>query len=160
MTASPTGSDVHPDCVGRRPPRPPCASRSATTWRRRRSTSTATPSSATSSTPGPAGNAWTVADWEERLGRAATEDDLEPLSWALVELGRSLDGGRYLDAVQGLQRATRRIAATFEEIDVLLTPTLAEPPAPLGTFDSPAGRAARPGSSAPPATCRSRRRST
>ena len=42
-------------------------------------------------------------------------------------------------AVQGLQRATRQIGADFEEIDVLLTPTLGEPPAPLGTFDSPPG---------------------
>jgi amidase len=41
--------------------------------------------------------------------------------------------------VQGLQRTTRQIAAAFEEFDVLLTPTLGEPPAPLGTFDSPPG---------------------
>jgi amidase len=86
-----------------------------------------------------AGNAWTVRIWEERLGRAATEADLEPLSWALVALGRSLDAARYLAALQGLQRATRSIAATFETVDVVLTPTIGEPPAPLGTFDSPVG---------------------
>ena len=34
---------------------------------------------------------------------------------------------------------TRQIAGYFEGIDVLLTPTLGEPPAPLGTFDSPPG---------------------
>ena len=86
-----------------------------------------------------AGNAWAMTDWERRVGRVATEDDVEPLTWALVELGRGLDSGRYLMAVQGLQRATRQIGAYFEEIDVLLTPTLGEPPAPLGTFDSPPG---------------------
>jgi amidase len=84
-----------------------------------------------------AGNAWALTDWENRVGRAATADDVEPLTWALVELGRALDAGQYLMAVQGLQRITRQIAAAFETFDVLLTPTLGEPPAPLGTFDSP-----------------------
>jgi amidase len=86
-----------------------------------------------------AGNAWAVADWEARLGRMATEEDLEPLTWALVGLGRSLNAGQYLVAVQGLQKISRQIADYFEGIDVLLTPTLGEPPAPLGTFDSPPG---------------------
>ncbi len=64
---------------------------------------------------------------------------MEPLSWALVELGRSINGGQYLMSVQELQRMSRQIADYFEGIDVLLTPTLGEPPAPLGTFDSPPG---------------------
>ena len=61
------------------------------------------------------------------------------MSWALIELGRSINGAVYLSSVQELQRISRQIAGYFEEIDVLLTPTLAEPPAPLGTFDSPPG---------------------
>ena len=84
-------------------------------------------------------NAWAIADWEDRLGRAVAEEDMEPLSWALIGLGRSIDGGTYLRSVQELQRISRQIADYFEGIDVLLTPTLAEPPAPLGTFDSPPG---------------------
>jgi amidase len=85
-----------------------------------------------------AGNAWVALDWEERLGRTATEEDLEPLTWAVVSLGRSTSADRYLKAVQELQRATRRLAAWAEDLDVLLTPTLGEPPLPLGTLDSPA----------------------
>jgi amidase len=139
MTASPTGTDVHPDCVdAAQAAAKSCESLGhhvgevafdidgdafvgdfINAWA--------------------AGNAWTVSSWEQRLGRAATENDLEPLSWALVALGRSLDAARYLAAVEGLQRATRQIAASFESIDVLLTPTIGEPPAPLGTFDSPSG---------------------
>jgi amidase len=86
-----------------------------------------------------AGNAWAIGDWEARLGRPVTEDEVEPLTWALIGLGRALNGAQYLAAVQGLQKITRQIAAFFEGIDVLLTPTLGEPPAPLGTFDSPPG---------------------
>jgi amidase len=84
-----------------------------------------------------AGNAWTLADWERRVGRPATVDDLEPLTWALTQLGRALDAGAYLTSVQELQKITRQIALAFDDIDVLLTPTLGEPPAALGTFDSP-----------------------
>jgi amidase len=86
-----------------------------------------------------AANAWTLLDWERRVGRTATEDDVEPLTWALVQLGLSVDSGHYLQSMQELQKFTRQIAQYFEGIDVLLTPTLAEPPAPLGTFDSPPG---------------------
>jgi amidase len=85
-----------------------------------------------------AGNAWALLDWEERIGRAATEDDVEPLTWALASMGRVTTADRYLKAVQELQRASRTLATFFEGIDVLLTPTLGEPPTPLGTFDSPA----------------------
>ena len=84
-------------------------------------------------------NAWAIADWEHRVGRPVAEEEMEPLSWALIGLGRSIDGGTYLRSVQELQRISRDIADYFEGIDVLLTPTLAEPPAPLGTFDSPPG---------------------
>jgi amidase len=86
-----------------------------------------------------AGNAWAIADWEERTGHASEEKDVEPLSWALIELGRSINSAQYLKSMQELQKITRQIAGYFEGIDVLLTPTLGEPPAPLGTFDSPPG---------------------
>jgi len=139
LTASPTGSPVHHDCVeATRATAALCASLGHEM------------SEATLGVDGDAfvadfinawaaGNAWAISDWEARLGRAVSEDDVEPLSWALISLGRMLNAGQYLMAVQGLQRATRQIAAAFEDIDVLLTPTLGEPPALLGTFDSPPG---------------------
>ena len=139
MTASPTGSDVHPDCVA--------AARAVATLceslgHRVEGAALAVDGDAFVAdfiNVWAAGNAWSIGDWEARLGRAVTEAEVEPLSWALIQLGRSLNSGQYLAAVQGLQRATRQIAAYFEDIDVLLTPTLGEPPAPLGTFDSPPG---------------------
>ena len=85
-----------------------------------------------------AGNAFVMTDWEQRIGRAATEEDVEPLTWALVNVGRALNSGEYLKAVEGLQRCSRQLAASFAHFDVLLTPTLGEPPVELGTFDSPA----------------------
>jgi amidase len=84
-----------------------------------------------------AGNSWIWLDWEERIGRPGREEEVEPLTWALVQMGRRLNAGQYLKSIQGLQRVSRQIAAVFEDVDVLLTPTLGELPPPLGTFDSP-----------------------
>jgi amidase len=82
------------------------------------------------------GCAWTVADWARRTGQTPAPERFEPLTWTLVEMGRRRSGDEYLLAVQDLQRAARDVARFFERCDVWLTPTLAEPPLPLGSFDA------------------------
>ena len=64
-------------------------------------------------------------------------ESVEPLTWALYELGCNVDAPDYLNAVQGAQSIARQMARWFFDYDVLLTPTLAEPPVALGTFDPP-----------------------
>ena len=74
------------------------------------------------------------------LGRPVGEEDVEPLTWALAEQGRSQSGGDYLGAVGQHQTISRLVAGWYEAgNDLLLTPTLGEPPPPLGTFDQSAG---------------------
>ena len=70
------------------------------------------------------------------LGRQITADDVEPLTWALAEVGWERSSARYL-LDHGLhQMVSRAIAAWYEGgFDLLLTPTMAEPPVPLGTYD-------------------------
>jgi amidase len=70
-------------------------------------------------------------------GSKVTSDLVEPLTWAFYEKGRQNTASAYLQAVTFLQRASREIARFFVDYDVWLTPTLAEPPVPLGTFDPP-----------------------
>jgi amidase len=84
-----------------------------------------------------AGVAWSLDHWARTIGRPATADDVEPLTWALVEMGRSKSAPDYLLAVQDLQRISREVAAMYQSYDVVLTPTIAEPPPLLGEFDSP-----------------------
>jgi len=84
-----------------------------------------------------AGCAWTVDDWARRTGRTPTPDLFEPLTWALREMGRQHSASAYLLALQDLQKVSRQVARFFLDYDVWLTPTLGEPPVPLGTFDSP-----------------------
>jgi amidase len=71
-------------------------------------------------------------------GRSLTADDVEPVTWAQAELGRAVTAEAYLDAVESLREWSRRMAAWWEPadggrgFDLLLTPTMARPPAPLG----------------------------
>lgn len=82
-----------------------------------------------------AGCAWSIDDWARLTGRTPTAELFEPLTWALAEMGRMNTAPEYLLAVQDLQRQAREVARFFVEYDVWLTPTLAEPPLPLGSFD-------------------------
>jgi len=86
-----------------------------------------------------AGTAYDVDHhWPDRLGHPLTEDDVEPLTWALADAGRSASGADFLDARHKLQRISRQVAEWYEGgFDLLLTPTIAEPPPLLGQFDSP-----------------------
>jgi amidase len=84
-----------------------------------------------------AGTAALMSDWAAVVGKAPTPDGFEPLTWALAEIGRARSSGDYLGAVAELQRSAREAARLFETYDVVLSPTLAEPPVLLGTFDAP-----------------------
>jgi amidase len=83
-----------------------------------------------------AGQAATLDQLAELAGREIVAEDVEPLTWALAEIGRERSSGRYLRDVAVHQVVTRTVAGWFEQgYDLLLTPTLAEPPLPLGTLD-------------------------
>jgi len=76
--------------------------------------------------------------WSGQLGRSIGQDEVEPLTWALVEASRAASASDFLDAREKLQAISRRVAQWYEGgFDLLLTPTLAEPPPLLGEFDSP-----------------------
>jgi amidase len=78
-----------------------------------------------------------VLDQLSMLGGAPiTAEDVEPLTWALAEIGRRHHSGEYLAAVGQHQVLTRMLAGVHESgFDLLLTPTMGEPPPLLGSFD-------------------------
>ena len=83
-------------------------------------------------------NAWVARDLE-RLGQAVgtpvTEADVEAGTWALAEAGRQVSATEYLAAVEYLHDFTRRVAGWWVGgFDLLLTPTIPEPPPVLGEF--------------------------
>ena len=83
-----------------------------------------------------AGQAALLSTLARVIGRPFTADDVEPLTWALAEDGRERGAGEYLEAV-GMHQLVGRIIGTWldSDLDLLLTPTVGEPPPPLGTYD-------------------------
>ena len=88
--------------------------------------------------------------WSRRAGHRIGAGDVEPLTWALADMGGSLSAVDLLCAHAWLQEASRDLAGWWGPprgpgvspdrvgFDLLVTPTLAEPPVPLGTFAAPA----------------------
>lgn len=83
-----------------------------------------------------AGQAATLEQLAPIVGRPIGRDDVEPLTWALAEVGRERSSGRYLQDISIHQLMSRLMAGWFEAgNDLLLTPTMGEVAPPLGTFD-------------------------
>ncbi len=74
-----------------------------------------------------------VEAFGETLGRELGPEDLDSDNWAVTELGRTFTGTQYLAAVQAMQRFSRRLTSWWAGgFDLLVTPTIPEPPPPLG----------------------------
>lgn len=63
---------------------------------------------------------------------ADREQELRPLTRWLREHGRSVTGVAHAAAVQRAQQLSRDMAVAWQGFDVILTPTLAQPPARIG----------------------------
>jgi amidase len=81
---------------------------------------------------------WTAAmlDWWGRLlGRPLTAEDVEPATWAVAELGRGVSGTQFVAAQYAIHHYAARVQRWWEEgWDLLVTPTISEPPPPLGDY--------------------------
>jgi amidase len=86
---------------------------------------------------------WTseLANWisaiAEQSHTSLIPELVEPLTLAILEIGRSRTTRAYQQALQAIEVAAA-VAETFHETyDVWLTPTAASPPVPLGWIDQP-----------------------
>jgi amidase len=74
-------------------------------------------------------------DWAAGLaGRKTSYSDFETGTQALALLGQAFSAGTYAHALNYLMTAGRGIGSFFEDVDVLLTPTLAQPPVLTGSM--------------------------
>lgn len=69
-----------------------------------------------------------------QLHRAPRRDDVEVPTWALGVLGRHFRASDYATAVRLLQVAGRTVGQFFTTYDLLITPTLAQPPILVGAL--------------------------
>ena len=72
-----------------------------------------------------------VEDRAAALGREPNPEDVEPLTWRMIQADRS-SGADYLRATRAVHATGRIVAGWFGEYDVMLTPTMAHPPMELG----------------------------
>jgi len=66
----------------------------------------------------------------------ASADDVERVTWQFVELGRKTGATDYLRAQQAMRAVGDRLNAFLQGYDVLMTPTMAQPPMRLGRLDT------------------------
>lgn len=101
-------------------------------------------------------------DWERRLGAPVTPDDVEPVTWQRAQRGRLLSAAQLAGALAELQLLARQLLSWWEGYDLLLCPTMAQPPPQLGviphepsdptiTFTVPANVTGQPAISVPAA---------
>jgi amidase len=76
------------------------------------------------------------------LGRSLHLGELEPTTWELVEHAGRLSASDLARSREHLQLAASQIAEFFDDYDLWLTPTLAQPPLPLGELNRSVGSAA------------------
>lgn len=73
-------------------------------------------------------------DAEVLLGRRPRRGEVEDATWALQLLARTFSAREYASALRTLERTARAVGPFFVDYDVLLTPTLAAPPPPVGSL--------------------------
>ena len=76
--------------------------------------------------------ALSVAHGQLVSGRTATQENVEPLTWALYQRGLAHSSVELLGATAILQRFARSVIALWSELDVLITPALARRPVRIG----------------------------
>jgi amidase len=79
-----------------------------------------------------------LSRWGRVLGRELGQNDVEPLTWLLAEHGHKVDAVAYTDALFSMQTFARHFMQWYSDgWDLLLTPTLGEPPPDLGWLNTP-----------------------
>jgi Asp-tRNA(Asn)/Glu-tRNA(Gln) amidotransferase A subunit family amidase len=64
-----------------------------------------------------------------------TEENIERITYASAKAADSISGADYASSIQAIHRAGRQVGRFFEKYDLLLTPTMACAPLPLGQPD-------------------------
>ncbi|MEQ1864850.1 MAG: amidase [Micropepsaceae bacterium] len=79
--------------------------------------------------------AFAVDEAAEALGRTARAEDVERATWFRVENARKTDSSAYAQAMNTLHLLGRTVAAFMTTYDVILQPTAAQPPLPIGVLN-------------------------
>jgi amidase len=78
---------------------------------------------------------------ERLVGRPVKAGDVEPGTWACAMIGRKTSAADFAVALRKLRECQRAITRFHGMYDLLLTPSLAKPPLPIGALRHPAQEA-------------------
>lgn len=70
--------------------------------------------------------------WSARLGRPIELDEIEPRNRLSVSGGRTIGGVQFLASREWLWDWSRRLVSWWDDFDLLLTPTITQPPVRIG----------------------------
>ncbi len=79
--------------------------------------------------------AWAIDALAKSARSTPSPETLERVTWELYNHGRSLTAYDMHDALANFNTVSRRTGEMFQRFDVLLTPTISQPPLILGTLD-------------------------
>ena len=78
-----------------------------------------------------------TVDYHEKLtGTSAKPEDFEASVWSALQIGRQMSGGELNAAIACIHLTGREILGQLAAHDVVLSPTVAKPPLPLGELDA------------------------
>jgi amidase/6-aminohexanoate-cyclic-dimer hydrolase len=75
-----------------------------------------------------------IDDAGKALGRAVTENDVEPVTWETAQQGKRIASLDYSRAIAGVHQIGLTMARFHEAHDLVLSPTLAKPPVGFGAL--------------------------
>lgn len=85
-----------------------------------------------------ANTAFAIRSWGDAIGRTLGDEDVEPVNAFFASTGREVSGVELLLGLRAIESWVGRLVPWWQDgFDLLCTPTLAEPPPPLGTLSTP-----------------------
>ncbi|OSQ55719.1 amidase [Marivita cryptomonadis] len=72
---------------------------------------------------------------ETVVGRPVTPEDVEPVTWAIIQRGRATKATEHATRIEQVRQMARGIVQDLDPFDLVLTPTLTQPPRPVGFYD-------------------------
>jgi amidase len=72
----------------------------------------------------------------DQIGREPEPDELEPLTWSILNAGRRQAGPDVMRSLQETRMLARQVLAAFETVDVHLTPVMGTPVPEVGFIDA------------------------
>jgi len=84
-----------------------------------------------------------LEDAKEEVGHEPRRRELEPSTWALALVADALSAEEFAKALRWTEVMARDVGRFFERCDVVLTPTVATPPPPMGGIGPSSGEKLR-----------------